>query len=58
MVKAIAYAEERLGDEGRTVVRYSGTEAVLRLMVEARDEALVKEMLEYLEGVAKATLGV
>ena len=58
MKKAIAYADERLGDEGRTVVRYSGTEAVLRLMVEARDEAVVKEMLGYLEGVAQATLGV
>jgi len=30
---------ERLGDDGRVVLRASGTEPVIRVMVEAREEA-------------------
>jgi len=36
--RAVAKAEEEMGDDGRTVVRYSGTEHVLRVMVEYTDE--------------------
>ncbi len=56
MQEAIAAADARLGDQGRTVVRYSGTEMVLRLMVEARDENLVEEVLDQLEAAAIASL--
>ena len=34
---AVAAAEAELGDEGRIVLRASGTEALVRVMVEARD---------------------
>ena len=33
---AVAKAEKRLGDEGRVLVRASGTEPLVRVMVEAR----------------------
>jgi len=46
--KAIAEAERRLADRGRLVVRPSGTEPVIRVMVEAEDEALVEEVLDRL----------
>ncbi|MEZ5499425.1 MAG: phosphoglucosamine mutase [Steroidobacteraceae bacterium] len=36
---AVAAAESRLGGEGRVVLRASGTEPVIRVMVEARDAA-------------------
>jgi phosphoglucosamine mutase len=56
MSKAIAQADARLGKNGRTVVRYSGTEAVLRLMVEGRDGDLVQEILEELATTARRVL--
>ncbi|TPW36553.1 phosphoglucosamine mutase [Oecophyllibacter saccharovorans] len=40
------WAEARLGDSGRLVLRASGTEPLIRVMVEARDEALVREVVE------------
>ncbi len=55
--KAMKTAEDRLGQDGRLVVRYSGTEPVLRIMVEGRDEALVAELLAYLKNEALSVLG-
>ncbi len=45
---ALAAAEERLSDDGRVVVRPSGTEPVVRVMVEARDPALLDEVMDQL----------
>jgi phosphoglucosamine mutase len=42
--EAIASAERRLGDTGRIVLRPSGTEPVIRVMVEGADEKLVREL--------------
>ena len=38
---AIRAAESVLGDSGRVLVRYSGTEALARVMVEGQEAALV-----------------
>jgi phosphoglucosamine mutase len=38
----VTVAEEALGDEGRVLVRASGTEPVVRVMVEAADEAAAR----------------
>jgi len=40
------------------VVRWSGTEPKLRLMVEARDEAAMAAALRRLEGAARSDLGL
>lgn len=40
---AVAAAEEALGDNGRVLLRPSGTEPVVRVMVEALDEAAANE---------------
>ena len=45
---ALAAAQSRLGDTGRIVLRPSGTEPVIRVMVEGRDEKLVKELAKQL----------
>jgi phosphoglucosamine mutase len=45
---AVAVAQRRLGDTGRIVLRPSGTEPVIRVMVEGRDEKLVRELAKQL----------
>jgi phosphoglucosamine mutase len=51
---AVAAAEARLGDSGRVVLRPSGTEAVIRVMVEGQDEAQVRREAEGLAQVVRA----
>jgi phosphoglucosamine mutase len=44
--QAIRQAEHKLGDRGRILVRYSGTELLARVMVEAEDEESVGHIAE------------
>ncbi len=50
--RSIAAAIERLGTGGRVLVRPSGTEPALRVMVEGTDEALVIELADALATLA------
>ena len=43
---AVKAVEERLGDTGRILVRESGTEPLVRVMVEAETEAVCQELAE------------
>ncbi len=54
---AIREAEQGLGDRGRVVVRYSGTEPLLRVMVEAETEADVARWVERISQAVDSTLG-
>ncbi len=45
---AIREADEMLGDEGRTVVRASGTEPVIRVMAEHRDETVCRHAVDHI----------
>ncbi len=54
--KVISEAEAEMGDNGRTVVRYSGTENKLRILVEAGDGALVDKWSENIAAVVKKEL--
>lgn len=55
VIKAI---ETELGQKGRVLVRYSGTEAKLRLLVEGPDDATVKHALDRLSAATRADLQV
>ena len=44
--RAVLEAEERLGEEGRILLRPSGTEPVVRVMVEHADEDVCREVCE------------
>ena len=50
---AVAVAERELGDDGRVVLRASGTEPLVRVMVEARDpqrcEAIARQLVAIVE---------
>jgi phosphoglucosamine mutase len=51
--QAVARIEARLGSEGRVVLRASGTEPVIRVMVEGRDEAVTRAAAAELAEVVK-----
>ena len=48
---AVRQEEEKLGDSGRILVRPSGTEALLRVMVEAKEESVAQEVAQRLAKV-------
>ncbi|MBT3397028.1 MAG: phosphoglucosamine mutase, partial [Alphaproteobacteria bacterium] len=50
---AVASAEARLGNEGRVLVRNSGTEPVVRVMAEGADHALVASVLDDITGAVE-----
>lgn len=43
--EAVAKVEKELGEEGRILVRESGTEPVIRVMVEAKKDSICEEMV-------------
>jgi phosphoglucosamine mutase len=56
LLRAIADATARLGEGGRVLVRPSGTEPALRVMVEGPDEVLVTELADSLATLASERL--
>ena len=44
--KIIAQSEKRLGDNGRLLIRRSGTEPVVRIMAEHHDATLIKDIVQ------------
>jgi phosphoglucosamine mutase len=55
---AIAAAEAELADSGRVVIRYSGTEALARVMIEAESEPLMHHHATAIAAAIRAELGV
>ena len=57
LLEAVAAAEAELGRTGRVLLRPSGTEPVVRVMVEAATKEQADEVADRLVDVVKATLG-
>ena len=51
--KAVAESEARMQGRGRVLLRPSGTEPLIRVMVEGEDQALVRQQAEYLAGIVE-----
>jgi phosphoglucosamine mutase len=57
IASAIADAETALAGTGRVVIRYSGTEALARVMIEAEDEAAMRHHADAIAGAIRSELG-
>jgi phosphoglucosamine mutase len=57
LTRAVARARETLDHHGRVFLRYSGTEPLLRILVEGTERAAVLAIADELERVARAELG-
>jgi phosphoglucosamine mutase len=55
---AIAAAERELADSGRVVIRYSGTEALARVMIEAESEPLMRRHADTIANAIRTELGI
>jgi phosphoglucosamine mutase len=58
VIEAVAEAERELGDTGRVLLRPSGTEPVVRVMVEAETQAAAEAVAERLAGVVRERLAL
>jgi phosphoglucosamine mutase len=57
VTEAIRQVEEELGDEGRVLVRYSGTENLCRVMVEGPTEDLTEKYCRQIAEAVRSALG-
>ena len=57
VAQAIAAAETALADTGRVVIRYSGTEALARVMIEAEDEPTMRHHAQAIAQALRTELG-
>ena len=55
--KAVQAAEAELGDKGRVLIRYSGTQAMCRVMVEGPTEQMTERLTSALADVVKKCIG-
>lgn len=56
VLKAVQITEEKLGDQGRVLLRASGTEPVVRVMVEGQDATLTDELAKELASTIETIL--
>src|SRR5262249_29014486 len=54
---AVRTAESALGDRGRVLVRYSGTEAILRVMIEGEHQAEIQRLADGIAAEVRRHLG-
>jgi phosphoglucosamine mutase len=55
---AILAAEQALADCGRVVIRYSGTETLARVMIEAESEPLMRHHADTIASAIRSEIGI
>jgi phosphoglucosamine mutase len=55
--KAVKEAEDELGDKGRVLIRYSGTQSMCRVMVEGPTQQMTDRLTKTLADVVKKCIG-
>jgi phosphoglucosamine mutase len=55
--QSVRAAEEVLSDRGRVLLRPSGTEPIIRVMVEGDDQELVEQQVKIIAGVVEEQVG-
>ena len=55
--QAIQAAEATLNGSGRVLVRYSGTESLLRIMVEGERQTTIREVADHIAAIVRARIG-
>jgi phosphoglucosamine mutase len=58
IAKAVNDVQQRLEDKGRVLLRASGTEALIRVMIEAQDLSLAQELASELATLVKSELSL
>jgi len=58
VAQTIQEAEQELADNGRVVVRYSGTEALARVMIEAESETAMRHHADRIAAAIREALGI
>ena len=58
IAKAVKDVEKKLSDKGRVLLRASGTEALIRVMIEAQDLSLAQELASELATLVKSELSL
>ena len=57
VMEAIRDAEATLGNAGRVLVRFSGTQPMARVMIEGEDEAQVRELVASVASALRDAIG-
>ena len=57
VMASVKDAEKTLGDSGRVLLRYSGTEPKARLLIEGRDEKQIKALADVIAGKIRQEIG-
>lgn len=55
--KLITDVEQRLGDTGRVLIRYSGTEPLMRIMLEGQDQDEITRLANEIADLVKQLIG-
>ena len=58
IARAVSDVQQRLEDKGRVLLRASGTEALIRVMIEAQDLSLAQELASELATLVKSELSL